>query len=541
MSCLQPSKVPIAKITEVKKPQDSADITSLTAEIESFVRIADTDKEMLESKTKEFRVENENDIDDTGEVSLRRSPEHNDCYSQDCHTEEITIERIQNLGEIDENSNQRCKKSPVKILIRAPTDEEPFQNFDKELILSIEQGNIDSAHQKAIIIDSVQTGMETIEENKQNKEENPEITVEANVDCNEELTTRIEHENIDSTHQTNMEMQTNMGINEENKQNKEDPEIRVETHVDCNEELKTSSDDGSLQKPVIIDSVQTSMETNERNKENVGNKDEVPAVKAEKHIDCNEELKVQDQNETTAESLAEKYEKYANKSNSYSEVNELKITESSDDLSQIGLLNDGSKQYEAIIENFDSTKYLSSSSTRVCSIPLRVKEGTSFIGNYGKKEPPTPPQRRRSVREIIESINKCQSLLKVNQDLKNSKVNNTDLFQTSSLSSSSSPPVPPPTKAFKNKSFFIDRNMNDTNKKEYQNKRLFTDMTEVNNNAKVEEMCNIPLFVEKFSELNNNNDSNDLFEQIDQKESNVESRWNPVPKPRRHRNSTNNL
>lgn len=372
---LQPNKTATVELeldTEATKQQDSADITNLTAEIESFVRIADTDEGMLKTKIIE---------DETAQkanMSLRQSLERNDSYPQNSHTEEITIESIQNLGEMDENS--KCNTSPIKILIRAPTEEEPILNIDEESKIST-----------------------TIEQNSNDAE---------------------------------------------------------------NE---------------VLEFVQKSMEPNEETKV-------VPTSVAPK------ELKIQDQHKVILPTLPEEFivENDANKDVTSLEVNELKITESSDDLT---ILSDETKH-----EVCEIRKEPCSSN----EIPLRINK------NDGKKNPPTPPLRRRSVKEIIESINKCQSLLKVNQDL--TKVNNTDLFQTSS------------------KSFFIDRNMNETNKKDYQNKRLFTDMTEVN--------ANIPLFVEKFNELNNNNhNSNALFEkcvvQNDEKETNVGSRWNPVPKPRR--------
>lgn len=409
---LQPNKIATVEVelnSEPEKQQDSADITNLTAEIESFVRIADTDKEMLASQVKEMRTESE--IVEESQLCSRQSPEHNECYS-----EEITIERIQNLGEMDENkSSSQCKKSPVKILIRAPTDEEPSPKIDENSKVITEIANNDE------IEDTFRT-----------------ISVE---------------------------------INEVNEVNKK---FKKETHIECDEELTVKDPSKTIPTTTVI-----------------------------------EELKAQNDADTP--------------SNSYSAVTELKITESSDDLTQIQPESEETKQIAAEVidepknspkeerEQNGSMKY-GDSSTKVSLIPLRVKNG-------GAKEPPTPPQRRRSVKEIIESINKCQSLLKVNQDQRDSRIN--DLFQS-----------PSPSKTFKNKSLFIDRNMNDTNKKEYQTKRLFADINEVNNNAKAEEMCNIPLVVEKFNELNELN-TNDLFEKCVVNNDEKESRWNPVPKPRR--------
>lgn len=396
--------------TKLQERQDSADITNLTAEIESFVRIADTDKEMLEAKT-----------NDSNETVENGSPEHKDYYPKDSHTEEITMERIQSLGEMDENSDNRCKTSPIKILVRAPTDE---NDIDEEL--------------------------ETITEVEVNEGAENEITKPVDEKLN---TQSVEEKSVNT--------------------NTDSPQVEVETDI----------------KPV-------------------------------------EELKIEDENEIIPSTLIEEFiaENDANK-----ELNELKITESLDDLTTVSY---EPKQVvcETKEEFFQREDEPCSSRSTISSLPFR------FNNNDGKKVPPPPPprspQRRRSVREIIESINKCQSLLKVNQDQKITKMNNNDLFQTPTSSSSS------PSKTFQNKSFFVDRNMNDSNNKDYENKRLFTDMAELNNNSQADEAPNIPLFVEKFNELNNNN-SNVVFEKCVVKD--VGSRWNPVPKPRRHRKMSNEL
>lgn len=124
---------------------EHVNITNLTAEIESFVRTADTDQAEIKSKsTSEItlktddskHIENRNlkEVEKkhgSGEL-LRESPENNDFYSEDDLCEEITIEKIQNLGITDVNSNERNKSSPVKILVRAPTDEKPT-NDESEL------------------------------------------------------------------------------------------------------------------------------------------------------------------------------------------------------------------------------------------------------------------------------------------------------------------------------------------------------------------------------------------------------------------------
>lgn len=432
--CLQPNKTEDLKVVEESKVEagkvhnDTVNITNLTAEIESFVRTADTDKDTIVSKQAEattptkdekyIEVTETKDKNHEDEKTLRQSPESNDFYPQDNHSEELTIEKIQNLGATNVDSNEQSKRSPVKILIRAPTDELITECEFKE------------------------------PENDKNCPSDTE----------------------NKTHKTGAE------------------KVNYEEYA---ETVKMTQDTERTTTPTSS------------------------AV------------------EFMLESLADS--------------TLLKITESSDDLTKFQAQSSVSSVAQEMQTNSsvlerqcepvnESSKTFSRFEVR--SIPLKLDSPNSKKRDIGmKREPPTPPQRRRSVKEIIESINKCQSLLKVNQDLKIDKAEkdkvSIDLLQASSSSSS---------KSFNSKtSFAFDRNMNDSAEKSYQNKRMFSDNSELNNNVKTDDLSNIPLFVEKFNELNNNN-PNSIFEKCvprdnkpDEKISNVE--WNPVPKPRRYRHS----
>lgn len=429
---LQPNKTVTVELTsakstgestsdaEITKLQDSEDITNLTAEIESFVRIADTDKEQIRNGI------NDNEAAENEKSSSRQSPEHNDFYPQEIR-EEITIDRIQSLGEMDDNSDKRCKSSPIKILVRAPTDEEPSsESIDKTVTL---------------------------------------------------ITTEVEIKD-DAKTEVHGEMQAIA--------DKEEDEVR-KIEEEPNKVL-------SKEEP-NIEPVESLKKTSQQN-------EIIPSTLIEEFISGNS----------------------ANEDHTFTELNELKITESLDDLTTTHSDETKPVVCDTKVECEEQEDCKPIDKIAISSISLRMNK------NDCKKVPPSPPQRRRSVKEIIESINKCQSLLKVNQDQRNSKINNTEFTPTviSSPSSSSSP-----TKTFKNKTFFTDRNVNDSNKKDYENKRFFTDMNEA------DDMSNIPLFVEKFNELNNNNA---LFEKcVVRDESKFESRWNPLPKPRRHRKTSNEL
>lgn len=357
---------------------------------------------------------------------------------QDVCCEKISIEKIQNLGRMDINCDDRSKKSPIKILIRAATVEEPIST-------TIENDDIVTDDTKTEIIIVEQTGVE--------------------------------------------------------KSGKNDTKVNISVTNEVQEEIKDSS----------------------------------------KGIEGFETVEVPEDTEetTTPTSSAVEFELEHEDANTSNVATVLKITESIDDLTKTDTENSAqnpTNEFECEFNDNHNYSVNESSSSfsgaEISSIPLKLESSKAknkgLNAVFGAKRAPPTPQRRRSVKEIIESINKCQSLLKVNQDLKTDKAEkkDNDLFQASSSSMES----------FKSSSSIVDRNMNDLAEKQYQSKKMLSDITE--------DMSNIPLFVEKFNEFNNNN-PNSMYEKSihcgnkifsNEKVSNVE--WNPVPKPRRHRNST---
>lgn len=431
---------------------EQVNITNLTAEIESFVRTADTDQAEIKSKSKStsqitLKTDDSKHIEKTdfkeeeekhGKEILRQSPESNDFYSQSVNDdlcEEITIEKIQNLGTIDVNSNERIKRSPVKILVRAPTDEEST-NDERELTTQSLNDVLDS------------------------KDTSREIII-------------VERECVlkESMHEESAQIYGEKGESEESKANQDTEGTTTPT---------SSAVEFILENEIVTDASETT-DTLLKITESI-----VDLTKVE--------------TETFVTNYANTSE--TKKKNSVLERECVPVNESSNIFSQF--------EVRSIPLKLDSPK-------------IRKRDVAA------KREPPTPPQRRRSVKEIIESINKCQSLLKINQGSKAEKDKiNTDLFQATYSSSS---------KSFDSKPY--NRNMNDSAEKSYQNKKMFGDIGGVNNNVKTEDMTNIPLFVEKFNEFNNNN-PNSIFEKCVTRGDNTDGRveWNPVPKPRRHRNAT---
>lgn len=385
---------------EADRQNQSIDITNLTAEIESFVRTADTEKEEIDSKIEICNIQNEN----TDENKTRQSPESNDYYPQEDKFEEITVEKIQNLGTTTENNNnERCKKSPIKILIRAPTDEEPMYTTEVENDLEAKDTESES-----IIIEQ---GCVITTSNQGSDKINPEETVD-----------------------------------------------RDETL-----ELDTS------------------------------NETTTPTSSAVEFILENDNF---NENETNLR-----------------KATELKITESIDDLTKID--GDTPEKCETKQEQYAEKQIETYSIPSKIDSPILRRKEIELDGM--KKVPPTPPQRRRSVKEIIESINKCQRLLKINQDSKASKTEkdriNSEFFQDSTSSKSY---------GYKNTS------INDSKaQKQYHNKKMFCEIAEMNGTNNANDSNYIPVVVYEHFNSNEKKSNDDKVE------------WNPVPKPRRHhRNST---
>lgn len=457
---------------------ENVNITNLTAEIESFVRTADTDKETIiatrQDESTELRIDESKNVVkmETNEVNMengingknktsRQSPESNDFYPQDENGEELTIEKIENLGAIDvdvKNNSERVKRSPIKIFVRAPTDEESMDSTEKE------------------------------------------------------------------------------------------PTPIVDNEMDF--ETKDTEQETILVEQVCIEKESTP--------NNVIKRNEIAAITVIPEEEENNQTNNSDKSQTTPTSSSVEFileNQHENGIEPSNEVTDLRITESTDDLTKITELKPENEITIKPVESIDATNETKENQTdtsierfivkqyEVRTVPLKINSPVltrrkTFEEETTSNESPTLPSKRRSVKEIIESINKCQGLLKINQDHKiNTNDNeqiNSNLFNASSSTSKTN-----------NKNTFVDRNMNDLTGKQYGEKKMFSDFTEVNNNnaRHNDGFNNIPLFVEKFNELNKNDPTS--FERCtirnskrtddDEKISNVA--WNPVPKPRRHRNS----
>lgn len=156
-----------------------------------------------------------------------------------------------------------------------------------------------------------------------------------------------------------------------------------------------------------------------------------------------------------------------------------------------------------------------------------------------KKVPPAPPQRRRSVRDIIASINKSQSLLKINQDaVVTEKQQYTSLEKIPQYAGqplafvNQSKPLQQVQTTPSNES--IVRNINELQDSDKQIKQMILEMERAGNDDLDVDVQDIPVPVEKFNEFN----KDEMFKKCVIRRDKSSMDWNPLPKPRRSRNLT---
>jgi hypothetical protein len=232
--------------------------------------------------------------------------------------------------------------------------------------------------------------------------------------------------------------------------------------------------------------------------------------------------------------------------------NDLKIVESSSSESDVARNNNidfdnvNLNSNEAINKDYrkvlTETKMSHQPHTRETSIERNDAQSMEVI--Y------PPPGRRRSVKDIIESINRSQSLLKVNHEpeykFTNNGHNNSDMYFRLGESSSNH-------KIQNNGTAKIS--LDDLNNSELQLKAMIEELEKGNTKDRTEEYNrnsyydNLPELMEKFDELNNKNsilfekctlrssvrktNKNDANDVIDDK---AGLGVNPLPKPRRSMN-----
>lgn len=192
--------------------------------------------------------------------------------------------------------------------------------------------------------------------------------------------------------------------------------------------------------------------------------------------------------------------------------------------------SDGDELVEAkkIIEETNDKKTINTENYEFQIRYVPLKEGTpeNDLNGSISSIPSNSSSRRRSVKDIIASINKSQSLLKINEPKENSS--------NSILNSSSVDKIAASSES-------LQKNIRELKENESKIQSFLQEMetkVDVNRNSYYDNIPSTVLNYEKTDELNNNNKKRDadiVFEKCVLRKKNVDENidWNPVPKPRR--------
>lgn len=412
----------------------------MTAEIESFVRTVGS---TIGKEENTNQVSNEEEkmnilrLKHTENVNeMRQSPESNDFYDEvaivcNHQSDQLTFDKIQNLGaacDFDQLSNYETgKRSPVKILIREPTEED-YEETDTNINLC----------DKVYEIKEV----DLVENKNMQNIENELAKFECNTPTSLEVENILENQNRDSINSATNSLRITESCDNLFHQSSEEPTANFEV---CKTSPDISPDDTYILETSTIDSSQGPQSDAEREKTASSIRFEVRAVPL-----------------------------------------------------------------------------------KICSPGPYPNDSKITNDSSAEQVPPTPPRRVRTVKEIIESINKSQSLLKINQNI--NKVGDE---------------IHHAEKSFTPQDDNIAAANGHLNAKDLEERKKPI-VADENGNSNVigGTSGDIPLSVARYNEVSRNNstsfkrcmvdrygNSNDG----DEKSKDVE--WNPVPKPRRHKHS----
>lgn len=196
------------------------------------------------------------------------------------------------------------------------------------------------------------------------------------------------------------------------------------------------------------------------------------------------------------------------------------------------------------------------SASNADDVPVENHDYDNVVVRSNGHQESAPPKRRRSVRDIIASINKSQSLLRINQDpnaaslAMDKRLTSIDQFEP--------PSSQQPINSESNES--IVRNLTELQASEQQIRQTISEMErnrhDANNNndynlnhLEDDSLVHIPVMAERFSEFSEEfkkcnvngmgNTSSPL--QVQFRDKSERTDWNPLPKPRRSRNLTHEV
>lgn len=533
------------------------EISNLTAEIETFVRTHDNDQEKLrESPQKSPSKKKE------------KSPPipSNKASSQTVMVE--TKDLRENEVVVDINVIPNNQQTDVVSTERVPT--ETFTVIDVHNVQKEDEETTDVEVSEIRNRSLVRTSEQTTERRKLivNSRESPEN----NEDYPERTSQTPDRDNARRLRKVNSEKQLNVANDVENEQRIEtvvpsppriiirkptedwefDEEIRFNDnvkHTDDDEPPKTpissevefilEHDRDSSSSPTVRKSNSDVIEVQTvcmgaSGSSSIDTSKEKPKISTKKNLQNSLENfsdVPQENHEHTEQSLP-------------TDVPELKIVESTDDLTDSRPMSQNSDRYKI---RFIALKNFSPEPERR-DVELRSHNNHEFDVE-DVDLPPAPPQRRRSVKDIIASINKSQSLLKMNQPPNGNK----ETKRSYSMETFPPPTIPTTVSVINNQNSSepketasnesITRKFNELDESERKIRKMISDMEKSS--------IDVPIpVVERFDELNsNNNNSEDLFQKcVVRRDKSSQSgashddmEWNPLPKPRRSRNLTHEI
>lgn len=525
------------------------DISNLTAEIESFVRTHDNDQEKLrenheksppKKKDKSPPIPPARTTSST--ITMKNETSDNDtvAYSQTT----VTIEQVP----IETVKSEVCNHS-VEVHERSDTKTSENENVtSKETLQQSAERRIDRK-------------LGNSRESPENNEDYPQRTSQ---------TPDIENAKI---HKVNSVKQLNVNENEEVESIAEvamhsPPRIIVRKPTEdweFDEEIRLNNDtnlvnggDESPKTPISSEvefileqnnspsiSPSTTLSTQKRDSEVIVVKTEQSVVTSSLN-DSKEKPKISTKKnfEISSQSSSAKIHESILET-SPEDVPELKIVESTDDLTNAPAVSQSTDRYKirfVALKNFSPEPLRRDVELR--DVELRPHNNQEFdVEDIDL--PPAPPQRRRSVKDIIASINKSQSLLKINQqpNVESKRSYNYETYLPQTIPTANEPLQP----LRKSSNESIIRKYDELEESERKMKKMITDMEQSS--------IDVPIpVVEKFDEfIVDSEKSSDLFKKCvvrrdkslqsgasqDENRSSVE--WNPLPKPRRSRNLSHEL
>lgn len=537
----------IVEETSTTKEEDRADISNLTAEIETFVRTHDTDQEKLRENAVKVPAKKKDKSPPipparttSNAIATINETTGNDTAAFSRTT--VTIERVP-IREVVSN------ESHTDSLVVVHTGQ-PVRN-ESEITSS---NAVDSDTERKQIIERK---LGNSRESPENNEDYPERTSQTpdpvidetvkmrKVNSVKKLNVNDNPEAERSTVDVSMQSPPKIIVRKATEDWECDEEIQLTEHVSCDESPKTP----------ISSEVEFILEENANQIQKLNDCPDITNVevvqsevtlslndsKETATISVNDNDSVQSSAESSFENSVPNTDKPIQLESTIEDVPELKIVESTDDLTNTTDVPQSSDRYKI---RFVALKNFSPEPQRRDIIEYRSHNNQS-LDIEDVELPPAPPQRRRSVKDIIASINKSQSLLKINQksnvNTEPKRVYDYDSYLPTSPIRSPLQPKP------------FDESMtqkySELEESERKMRKMITDMEQ--------STINVPVpVIEKFDALVDDDDrgkSNDLFKKCvvrreknlqfgasqDENRSSVE--WNPLPKPRRSRNLSHEL